>query len=323
MTNSPTLSGPFNLDIPYTSRISPDLERARSRHYDWVNERFSWSRPETETVYRAADFPQFVARTYPWATGMELDLIIDLQSWSWLWDDSIDRQNDMEWTKQILGAYGDVLYGRDTKLREDPLVDMWHLLLERLYAHTSGTCSAEWRRRHEQHWDEAFDGFLQETANNAAGKIPSFDEYCLIRRWGGGTDISLDWNEGVGRFEPSRQAHASPLMHIMRKYENLVALMSNDLYSFNTEWKKGNTDNIIPVLAQQKNCSWNQAARHAEQIIATYLDRFLDAEDQFINSWTYLDLSPEDRRLTDRFIESMKDWMRGSHEWHLTCPRYQ
>ncbi|MBB6174397.1 hypothetical protein HNR23_004457 [Nocardiopsis mwathae] len=320
MTSSARPStGPIRVTIPYASRTSADVARSRLRHHAWVAQRGLWPDSRTEQAYRAADFPLFVARTHPWAEGDDLDLATDLVGWSWLWDDSLDKQASPVWAADALDAYRSVLYDHPPQTPDTPLLAAWRQLLARLEHRTT----ADWRRRHEAHWEATFKSFLQEAHNNAGKIVPEFDTYVAMRRNAGGMDICLDWVEAVGRYELPLHVHAMPELISMRQAEQDVVAMTNDLFSAGKEWAVGNTDNIIPVLAQEKNCSWQDATRLAHECISMALRNFHDAENRFLSSRPYRELPRADRENSDHFIEAMKLWMRGSLDWHLTCPRYR
>lgn len=316
------LATPDNLFMPYQSRVSPDVGRARARHLHWIEEQGLWTGPRTEAACRAADFPLFAASVYPDARGEDLDLVTDLLGWAWLWDDSIDqpgpRQADAERTERLLTLYCDVLHGRPVP-PGSPLLDAWHQLVQRLEERTS----EQWRRRHIALWEATFSSFLTEARNNAAGRIPTFKEYLPLRREGGGTRICFIWAEAAGHYELPSQVLASDDMQALDQDATDVVGMTNDLYSVSNEWSSGNTDNIIPVLAQQEDCSWPEAARHAEKIINTTTAHFQKTENHFLASPLYQDLDPPARADVDRLIATMKAFMSGSLNWHRTCPRYQ
>lgn len=322
MTAVPFLDSSW-LNMPWPARISPDVDRARTHHLAWVEERGLWPDPKTEAAYRAADFPLFVASAHPWAAGEDLDLVNDLIGWTWLWDDSFDkpgpRQADTARTARLLDVYRDILHGRPTTSPVPPLADAWRQLLQRLGERTS----PDWNQRHAARWEATFGSYLQEARNNAAGKIPTFQDYLPMRRQCGGPSTCFSWIEAAGRYELPLHVYASEGWQSLDQDATDIVMMTNDLFSAGNEWNDGNTDNIIFVLAQQENCSWPQATRQAEEIINTRTARFQETEKHFLASSLYLDLTPSAQADTAHFINSLKAWMSGSLNWHRTSIRYQ
>jgi hypothetical protein len=278
------LADPDRLLMPYPVRISPDVEGARTRHLAWIEGRGLWPDPKTKAAYRAADFPLLVAHVYPWAQGEDLDLVTDLIGWSFLWDDSLDkpgpRQADVAHTARLLDTYRDVLHGHPATSPTIPLVDAWRQLVQRLDERTS----EHWRRRHAAHWEAAYRGFLEEARNNAAGRTPTFHEYLPLRRAAAGASICFGWAEAAGRYELPLHVHASDDLRTLDQDAADVVNMTNDLFSARMEWSAGDTDNIVPVLAQQESCSWPEAARRAEKIINTAMAHFQETEKHFLAS---------------------------------------
>ena len=311
----------INITIPFPSRISPDLDRARACHLAWVAELGLWP-AEKADAYRATDFPQMMSRGYPWAVGADLQLVTDFISWSWVWDDSLDRPGkraaSVTWTADILDAYRQVLYGRRPRIPDFPLLTAWRQLLARLAERTS----EDWRHRHEEHWEYTYSGYLREAENNANGYTPAYEEYLDIRRGACGVNICIDLIEPVGRYELPPHIHTNADLLSLRQDTEDVPTLVNDILSVPVEWDAGNTDNIVPVLAKQERCSWSQAAHYTEEIIDSTLNHFQQTEKTFIASPDYLALDVADRANTDHFINAMKDLMRGCVEWQLNCPRY-
>ncbi|MEV0604264.1 hypothetical protein AB0I82_33895 [Streptomyces sp. NPDC050315] len=241
----------------------------------------------------------------------------------WLWDDSLDRpgpeQADTERVADQLSAFRDALYGRPARRPETPLVATWRHLVQRLAARTSPT----WQARHAAHWEECYAGFQQEARNNRAGRIPTLEEYLPLRRGASGMDICLDWEEAAGRYELPLNIHASKDLLALRQDCVDVVGMTNDLFSARREWADGNTDNIVHVLSAHNDCPWDEAVRGAENIINAMVERHIETEQRLLASDLYQSLSTAEQADVRRFTDAMKSWMRGSYDWHLTCPRYR
>jgi Terpene synthase family 2, C-terminal metal binding len=311
------------LIMPYPTRISPDVERARVRHLTWVEAQGLWPDPATESVYRATDVPLLLASVYPWAEGEDLDLLTDLMGWSFLWDDSMDRPTTrLANTDEMalwLDDYRSILHGHPPASQGRPLFDTWLLLLRRLEDRTS----EQGRRRHTTLWDAALRCSLEEARNNAAKRTPAYQEYLSIRREISGVSLCFCWAEAAGAFELPPYIHASDYLQTLDQDAEDVVMMTNDIFSAAMEWTAGNTDNIIPVLAQEKGCSWLEAARSAVEIINTTMAHFEESKAVFLASPLYQDLKSADRASVDRYIDTMTSWMSGSLNWYRTTVRYK
>lgn len=312
----------MDIIIPFPSLINPELNRSRPRHYEWVGKFGLLSSPSKQAAYEAADFPRFVAKTYPLVRGLDLDLITDFIGWSWLFDDHFDRpgvgQAKPEWIVNTLEAYRAVLHGATSDPSDPPLVVAWRDLLSRL----DKSMSKDFHRRHIEHWEECYWGFYREAENNVRGVTPTFEEYLIIRRGAAGVSICLNWGEAVGHFEVPPSIYVDPMMLSMRTDTEDVVNMTNDLFSVRKEATDGNTDNIVLVLAYHEKCSWSQAEQMTKDIIRRSLNRFLVTEEDFLRAPSFINLTTQQQTSSLRYIESLKHWMKGSLDWHLTCPRY-
>lgn len=85
--------------------------------------------------------------------------------------------------------------------------------------------------------------------------------------------------------------------------------------------ERGNTDNIVIVLASHNEWSWDEARRQTCQIINKTVAEFQHTESQLLSSEFLHSLYPEDRMKRERCLASMKDWMRGSLDWHYRTAR--
>jgi hypothetical protein len=312
----------IRLILPFPSKVSPDVDRARTRHHDWVAQHGLWPDRKTEYAYKHGDFPLFAAHVYPWADGEDLDLVTDVVGWAWLWDDSIDRQARFPWTEDVLNAYLDGVIDPSREPDEavaTPLVQTWRTLSSRLLDRTSPT----WQARHREHWAVTLKGYLDEARNNATETIPTLNEYFALRRKTAGPETTFDWIEAAGRFEAPARIHATEEMLRLRRDAVDIIAIDNDLVSARNEWSEGNTDNIVVVLSYQEQCSWPQAARIAESIAHSTVEHFLATEQQLLASDVYQRLAKDEQANTDRFISGIKHWIGGSHTWHLACPRYK
>jgi hypothetical protein len=129
--------------------------------------------------------------------------------------------------------------------------------------------------------------------------------------------------EAAGRYELPAYLHDSNELRMLVQHGSDVVTMTNDIYSVHNEWSGGNTDNIVPVLAQQENSSWAKAAELAVTIINTTIVDFQEAEKRLLGSGLYLDLDPQNQTNLLHYIDGMKLWMSGSLAWHRMTVRYR
>lgn len=171
--------GTINISLPFPGKVSEDLDMSRAQHYGWVASLGLWPSKKFQEAYIAADFPSFIAHTYPVARVPDLDLVTDFGGWSWLFDDSFDkpgtRKANPQDTALRLGAIRQILRNPSAPAREDdpPLLIAWRQILNRI----PKDVSENWHHKHHLQWDDALKGYQKEAENNANGHTPTFDEF--------------------------------------------------------------------------------------------------------------------------------------------------
>ena len=317
------MSGELGIEIPFGVAINPDLDRARAQHSEWIEKAGLIPDTEARKVYKATDFPRLVAYTYPSASGPQLDLITNLMGWSFILDNSLDKpgilQASPENTAHALSSYRKVLYGCSCETPDVPLVTAWRKLLRCVHERSSEDLKAQ----HRTHWELLFEGFQREAENNARGYVPNFNEYLELRRAAGGVEICLDWAEAIGGFEVLSSVHQDPNFLRLREDADDIVSMTNDIFSVRKEYKCGNTDNVVLVLAKQEQYTWKEAIGITQDLIKKSLGHFQVTEAEFLQSSCFTNLTPQNMSNALKFLDAMKHWMRGSLEWHLTSPRYK
>jgi len=314
--------GSITVTLPFPIRLNDvDLEETRKCHLDWAANLDIWPSQETRAKYEAADFPLFVAYTYPYASGFERKWATDAVGWTWLFDDAFDKADrrnvSLETTASHLDIFRDIIYGRSTPTQTVgmPIAIAFQELVNRM-----NTIMSE---RQQAPWEDAFKSFHQEVENNINGVIPKFDDFLNLRRPASGMEIMWDWIEVIRHIELPANVHCDSTFLSLRREAGDVVLLCNDLFSAPREWNDGNTDNIVPVLAQQEQCTWREASKMTHAVIDSKVNSVQRLEEQLHGSTCYTSLTPENQANTDLFIDGMKDWMAGSLAWHINCPRYK
>lgn len=263
--------------------------------------------------------------SYPCATGAELDLITDFHDWIWIFDDFFDKPGVQKALPQdtaiYINEFRNILLDPTHSVVADgsPLLIAWRQILNRIPKDTSEI----WHQKHRLHWDEALQGYQEEAENSANGITPSFDEFLRLRRAIVCASICFDWMEAIGHYQLPAHVHADIAMVSMRKDAIDLLFLPNDIFSARNEHNDGNMNNIILVLAQHEGFSWRRASEVTHEMIAQKVSSFQLSEKQFYRSPCHTSVPQPDQENARKFIDGMKYWIRGSLDWHLTCPRYQ
>lgn len=314
--------GTIKINIPFPLHINPELERSTTQHMKWVDKHKLLTNPHLRTTYETADFPRLVSYVYPTARGDDLDLLNDFMGWVFIIDDSIDAPGHMQASPEAVSStlmiYLDVLDGKPTHLPQSRLMASWIDIIERFNARTSRTL----QQRYRTHWREYCDGCVLEAKNNAGGITPEYDDYVRMRRGTSGCALSFAMAEAAGGFEVPFEISTDPMFVGLRNAAEDAVAMPNDLVSVRKERDGGSTDNVVIVLAHHTKCSWDEASDMARGVINGRVEQFLRLEEQFYAGSRFADLRQEEQASCRLSIENMKDWMRGSLDWHNASARY-
>ncbi|MBP0458179.1 hypothetical protein JFN87_11800 [Streptomyces bomunensis] len=150
----------IKLDIPFESRVSPDLARARREHLAWP--RLHGLIPDSAASQRhlMGSYAEVAARFHPSATGDDLDLGVDQQSWFFLFDDFFDGPVGRD-PKAVRGLVRDVASAfRGSDVPQHPLArafaDLW--------ARSTMGMSGSWRARAAADWRAYLNGYVDEAS---------------------------------------------------------------------------------------------------------------------------------------------------------------
>ncbi|MEU5191759.1 hypothetical protein AB0G83_32170 [Streptomyces klenkii] len=108
-------------------------------------------------------------------------------------------------------------------------------------------------------------------------------------------------------------------MHALQDISAALVGWCNDIVSYNKEAFREQhfgfpgIQNLVPVLAHERGCSMDEAARQAVVMHDTAMHRMAELSEQ-VRRQAGPGLS--------RYVEGLCQWVRGSLEWHLTTDRY-
>ncbi|WP_027346185.1 terpene synthase family protein [Hamadaea tsunoensis] len=307
-------------DIPYPSRISPDVERARLEGLRWARE-MGIVRDGAETA--ALDAPRFdrlAAYAYPGHVGAPLDLVVELMLWFFPFDDLFDGPlgRDPAATAALIENLVAGMYAERPPSPFDPpmvraFLDLWHRA-------RIGT-TPSWRTRLHSDSEAYLRSYQWEAANRVRGRVPSVASYVEMRRHSIGVWPSLDVGESTGRFEIPQVAFRSDHVQTMRRLCSDVVVLVNEAYSAAKDHEHGDL-NLAVLLEREEGLTARQARARvvamAEACVADFvrLDAGLDRLCDDLNI-------PAARPDLERYADGMRSWMRGNLDWSRETVRYR
>lgn len=311
------------LYIPFPSRISPDFDRAQACHLDWPRSFGLLPTPAAEQRHLSGHYGELAARFHPSATGADLDLAVDQQSWYFIFDDHFSGPHgrDPVYARSLVAAVAAVLdasASRPSPRDGAPLVrafaDLW--------ARSCDGMPATWLRRAARHWRAYLQGYVIETMNRRQRTVASFKDQLKLRMDTVGVAPVLDLAERVGHFEVAERTYRSPLLTAMRRITHETVIFDNEIASVEKEEASGEC-NLILQLQRENGCSRSRAITMIAEIIRKNSEEFLDLERRFPGLCREAGFDERHQLILDRYrVDVLRSMMRGAYDWGKKSGRY-
>ncbi|MFH8572605.1 hypothetical protein [Streptomyces sp. NPDC017993] len=179
-----------------------------------------------------------------------------------------------------------------------------------------------WCARAAHNWEYYFAAYVGEALDRVGGTVPSMEHFLQVRRGMAGTCTLMDYGERIGRFHVPPAVFHTPQLRMMRQAATDVPLLCNDVYAVHKEEPRGDVDNAVLVVQRERNLSRGEALDHVHGLAMSHIETFSALERQLPGVCSTLSLSDEDRNAVDRYVDAMKAWMRGYHQWETETHRY-
>lgn len=307
--------------IPFASRVSPDLDRARVRNLDWTWEHGLVRSEAGLREYASWDLAQAAARTYPHATGDDLDMLVNWFGFAFLFDDQFDASGDRPSQVSAVAREMIAIPFRPVGTPPDIVcpvtlawVEVWPQMCEGM--------SETWQNRFASNWARFMAAAVCEIHLASHREVMDLEGYAALRQHTVGLQHSLDAVERIGRFEVPPQAQAHPVMRRLRHATTDCIAYMNDVHSLDREEARGDRHNLVTVLKQHLRCSRSAALDEAIRMTYGLLDEVVELHGRIPEMCEELQLTDEERKSVERGVEGTGDWIRGNYEWGLSSGRY-
>ena len=308
--------------LSFSAPVSPHLGQARSRHLRWVRSRGLVHSEAGAAEYESWDLPQAAARTYPYADGDDLYMLMNWFSLAFLFDDQFDAKVT-GYTDRIAAVCREMITipFRPAGAPPDvvcPVTVAW----AEVWAWLSDGMSEAWRNRFSSSWGRFLAAHAHEVRLSADGVVLGLDDYLALRRISVGIHHSIDAAERSRRFEMPVEVQAHPLMQQMRNAAADAIAYMNDIHSLEREERRGDPHNLVTVLRQDRGCSRQEAIDTAVRMTNDRLDQYRDLEASLPALCGQLGLDGDGWDRVRKGAEGIRNWIRGNHDWALATGRY-
>ncbi|BCK66491.1 hypothetical protein Srufu_004440 [Streptomyces libani subsp. rufus] len=305
--------------MPFPSRISPDFQAARDRHLAWPKSfGFLSSEPE-EAHHLKGQFPLIAAMFYPNASGSELDLGVDQQSWYFLFDDALDEQwgQSAERVRNLVGLVKEGTTGVACPL---PLASAFADMRRR----SCQEMPQDWIRRSSAHWSSYLDHHVDEARSKQADSPMSLSTYLRVRRHTIGVAPVIDLAERLSSCVLPDHLYELPHLSVMREMIKMFIICDNDIVSLGKDAALGEKNNLVLCLEREHGLSRPEAIEKALHQQKGALQLFATTRHALLSATGVSQLDPSERDLLERYCtEALQPTIRGAYDWHHTSTRYR
>ncbi|HET9168428.1 MAG TPA: germacradienol/geosmin synthase [Actinospica sp.] len=316
------------LDLPFPVRLNEHLPAARAYTLDWCR-RTGLLDEGLWTAEKVADFDLALcaAGIDPTGTADELSLSSAWLAWGTYGDDYYpaffggrrDRLGATIQTdrlKMFMPTQDGAVQPQPKNALERGLADLW--------LRTAATMTEQSRAYLRNAVVSMLESWLWELDNVALNRVPDPIDYLEMRRRTFGAELTACLaNIRQGAVVP-------PELHqheVIASLENSAAdygCMINDVYSYQKEIQyEGEVHNLLLVVETFFDCSYEQALRIVEDVMAQRLTQFQRAaEVELPLAYADYDLDERARAALDGRAAQLRDWLAAILHWHRNTRRY-
>ncbi|MFF1868239.1 terpene cyclase [Kitasatospora herbaricolor] len=311
----------IDFDLPFTLRMSSDLEGARRRNLLWVKQHQLVTDGRAMDWYRSWDMPRLAAYGFPYAQGPELDLCTDAMAFFFVFDDQFDGPLGLapDSVARVCQGLIDIVHGA----RPRPGADPCSLAFSDLWRRVADGTSPGWSGRVAHEWEYYFATHAHEAINRRRGVPADLEHYLQVRRGVAGTALPVSLGERAAAITVPPAAFHSPQLRIMRDIAVDITFMCNDVYSLEKEEARGDMDNLVLVTQNAQSCSRGEAVAAACDEVRQRVARFQQLAGEVPAMCHQLALTPAQCAVVDTYVEVMAAWTVGYHTWQSETLRYR
>jgi hypothetical protein len=304
---------------PFPPEIHPQVEQVHEHTFAWARGHRLLQRERAIRRFHASRFAWLAARVHARAHFEELALTNDFFTWLFLLDDQFDDSSAGRQPERMQVVVDRLLAVLDIKRAShvqplrgpvaDALVDLW----ERARPLTT----PDWRRRFAGHLRDYLQAYLWETGNRARGETPELARYIQMRQDAGAMHLALDYIDLAEHVELPSEIYEGTLMQALLLAINNIVCWQNDIVSVEKEMAHGDFSNLVLVLCKAYEYSLQEAVERANELITAEIRLF-----EHLCRCTR-DLLPGHQQEIEKYLASMRAWIRGNLDWSLESLRFR
>ncbi|RKH47011.1 family 2 encapsulin nanocompartment cargo protein terpene cyclase [Corallococcus sicarius] len=331
--------GPVKLPkfyMPYSTYLSPHLERARRNSKDWARRMgmldelpgvglYIWD----DHKFDVADVALCGALIHPDATPEQLDLTACWLVWGTYADDYFPALYG--YTRDMPGAK--VFNARLTQFMPDDVetanagvpLNPVEVGLADLWKRTAGPLSAYGRKLFRKAIQDMTESWIWELNNQLINRVPDPVDYVEMRRKTFGSDLTMSLSR-LSKGDAIPEAVFKT--RTMRGLENSAAdyaCLVNDIFSYQKEIEfEGELNNGVLVVQKFLDVDKDSAVLVVNHLMTARMKQFEHLVEKelpvIIRSF---DLDAKAQEKLHQYVVQLQQWMAGIPQWHAAVDRYK
>lgn len=296
-------------------RVNPHQAEADRAARSWFNQISVYDDRKKSKFLNYGKFDLFAALSFPDADCMHLETCLMFFFWAFSTDDLSD-EGDLQSKPDEVQAGHDisvsVYTNPDGPRPQYPYAAMLYDLLTRF----RGTSTIGAYHRFIKAFEEWSDSQVAQSRNRSQDRMPSVDEFILMRRAtiGGAlveamVEYSLDLDLPDVVFE-------NPIIKAMSDATTDLMTWPNDLCSFNKEQADGDYQNLVFCIMHERDVGLQEAINILTDMLNQRVDDYIKFKSQLPSFGADVDAE------LARYLHALENFTQGTVLWYYLSPRY-
>jgi 5-epi-alpha-selinene synthase len=294
------------------------VEKAHQHTLTWAKQHRLLQKEAAIHRFNTSRFAWLAARVCPRTSFEKLALSNDFFTWLFMLDDQFDDSNfgrDPEKMKVVVDRLLTVL-GIERGESIPPLQGPVAEALQELWQRAEPFTTPQWRQRFASHLRDYLDAYIWETGNRARGETPGVSIYIQKRQDAGAMHLALDYIDLTEDVDLPPEIYESTLVQSLLLITNNVVCWQNDMVSVEKEMAHGDYSNLVLVLQKAYGYSMQEAMERANDLTTDEIKLF-----EHLSTFTP-DAFPAQHQDIEKYLASMRAWIRGNLDWSLESYRF-
>jgi len=296
-------------------KVNPLQDEANDLACRWFDRIGVYDETQKVKFLKFGKFDLFAALSFPEADLRHLETCLMFFFWAFSTDDLSDEGALQDSPTEVQAGHdisNSMIDSPDSPRPSFPYAAMLYDLLYRF--RETGTSGAYDRFiRAFEDWSSSQ---VQQSENRSVDRIPSIEEFILMRRAtiGGAMveamiEYSLDLDLPNHVFE-------HPTIVAMSEATNDMMTWPNDLCSFNKEQADGDYQNLVFVIMDERRVGLQEAIDILTEMLSQRVNEYLALKASLPSFGSNVD------RELSRYIEALEHFTQGTVLWYYSSPRY-